>query len=66
VVGGETENGEESFERYFIMGEAVEYWEGAYVRGDRLGSGEPAFVKRVEGNGVYAIKMMGSSREKLG
>ncbi len=28
-------------------------------------AGEPAFVKREEGNGVYAIKMVGSSRGKF-
>ena len=47
------------------MGEVVEYWEGAFVRGERLGSGEPAFVKRVEGQGQYAIKMVGASRGKF-
>ena len=52
-------------ERVFTVGEVVEYWEGAFVRGERLGSGEPAFVKRVEGNGLYAIKMVGSSRGKF-
>jgi DNA repair exonuclease SbcCD ATPase subunit len=52
-------------ERVFTVGEVVEYWEGAFVRGERLGSGEPGFVKRVEGNGVYAIKMVGSSRGKF-
>ena len=49
----------------FTVGEVVEYWEGTYVRGGRLGSGEPAFVKRVEGNGVYAIKMVGCLRGKF-
>jgi hypothetical protein len=47
------------------VGEVVEYWEGAFVRGARLGSGEPAFVKRVEGNGLYSIKMVGASRGKF-
>ncbi len=37
----------------------------SFVRGERLRSGEPAFVKRVEGNGLYAIKMVGSSRGKF-
>ncbi len=32
------------------------------MRGERLGSGEPAFV---EGNGQYAIKMVGASRGKF-
>ena len=39
--------------------------EEAFVRGERLGSGKPAFVKRVEGNGPYAIKMVGSTRGKF-
>ena len=52
-------------ERVFTVGEVVEYWEGAFVRGERLGSGEPAFVKRVEGKGQYAIKMVGASRGKF-
>ncbi len=30
-------------ERVFTVGEVVEYWEGAFVRGARLGSGQPAF-----------------------
>ncbi len=64
-VGDDTESVETSCERYFTVGEVVEYWEGAYVRGERLGSGEPAFVERVEGKGVYAIKMVGSSRGKF-
>ena len=49
----------------WAVGEVVEYWEGAFVRGERLGSGEPAFVKRVEGKGQYAIKMVGASRGKF-
>ena len=36
-----------------------------YVRGERVGFGEPAFVKKVQGNGIYAIKMVGSSRGKF-
>ena len=52
-------------ERVFTEGEVVEYWEGAFVRGARLGSGQPAFVKRVEGNGLYSIKMVGASRGKF-
>ena len=64
-VGDETETEETLCERKFTVGEVVEYWEGTYVRGGRLGSGEPAFVKRVEGNGVYAIKMVGCSRGKF-
>ena len=64
-IGDETEDVETLCERCFSVGELVEYWEGAYVRGERIGFGEPAFVKRVEGNGVYAIKMVGSMRGKF-
>ena len=46
-------------ERVFKVGELVEYWAGAFVRGYRT-EGEPAFVKRVEGGGKYAIRMVGS------
>jgi hypothetical protein len=63
--GDETEDVETLGERCFTVGELVEYWEGAYVRGERIGFGEPAFVKRVEGKGVYAIKMVGSMRGKF-
>jgi hypothetical protein len=34
-VGGETENGEISGERFFTVGEVVEFWEGAFVCGKR-------------------------------
>ena len=61
----EKESGVALEERVFTVGEVVEYWEGAFVRGERLGSGEPAFVKRVEGKGQYAIKMVGASRGKF-
>ena len=61
----EKESGVALEERVFTVGEVVEYWEGASVRGERIGSGEPAFVKRVDGNGQYAIKMVGSSRGKF-
>ncbi len=64
-VGVEYETGEITCERIFRVGEVVECWTGAFVRGRRLGSGEPAIVKRVEGKGVYAIKMVGSSRGKF-
>ncbi len=49
-VGDDIEAGETACERFFIVGEVVEYWEGAYVRGERVGFGEPAFVKKVEGS----------------
>ena len=51
-------------ERIFRVGELVEYSEGSFVRGYRTDSGHPAYVKRVEGGGKYAIKMVGSGRGK--
>ena len=63
-VGEEIDGGETACERCFRVDEVVEYWEGAYVRGERVGFA-PAFVKKVEGNGVYAIKMVGSCRGKF-
>jgi hypothetical protein len=62
MVGEGNENGAMTCERFFTVGEVVEFWEGAYVSGKRADSGEPAFVKRVEGNGVYSTKMVGSTR----
>jgi hypothetical protein len=55
--------GDDKEERVFTVGELVEYWGGAFVRGYQT-CGEPAFVKRVEGGGKYAIKMVGSGRGK--
>ena len=60
--GGEMGNDESGRERFFTVGEVVELWEGAFVRGYRQAPGVPAFVKRVEGNGVYSTKMVGSTR----
>ena len=65
MIGDENEDGEMSCERVFTVGEVVEFWEGAFVCGKRSDSGSPAFVKRVEGNGLYAIKMVGSCRGKF-
>ena len=58
------DEGDNLEERSFEVGELVEFWEGAFVRGYRTDSGEAAFVKRVEGGGKYAIKMVGSGRGK--
>ncbi len=58
------DEGDNLLERNFEVGELVEFWEGAFVRGYRADSGEAAFVKRVEGGGNYAIKMVGSGRGK--
>jgi hypothetical protein len=63
VEEDETESGANVEERRFMVGELVEYWAGAFVRGYRT-EGEPAFVKRVEGGGKYAIKTVGSGRGK--
>jgi hypothetical protein len=65
MMGDENEDGEMSFERVFTVGEVVEFWEGVFVCGKRSDSGSPAFVKRAEGNGLYAIKMVGSCRGKF-
>ena len=65
MVGGKMDDNESEWERVFTVGEVVEFWEGAFVRGYRLAPGEPAFVKRVEGNGLYAIKLVGSNRGKF-
>jgi hypothetical protein len=65
MVGGKMEDNESERERVFTVGEVVEFWEGAFVRGYRQAPGEPAFVKRVDGNGLYAIKMVGSNRGKF-
>ena len=62
--GVDSDDVESDRERIFTVGEVVEVWEGACVRGYRLAPGMPAYVKRVEGNGVYAIKMVGSNRGK--
>jgi hypothetical protein len=42
--------GDDLEERIFKVGELVEYWAGAFVRGYQR-SGGPAFVKSVEGGG---------------
>jgi hypothetical protein len=60
----EDDDAEEGGERIFGLGELVEFWDGTCVRGYRTDSGQPAFVKRVEGGGMYAIKMVGSGRGK--
>ncbi len=65
MVRGDRDDGEDLEERVFTVGEVVELWEGAFVRGYRQAPGEPAFVKRVEDNGFYSIKMVGSSRGKF-
>ena len=64
-VGGERDDEDMTRERLFIVGEVVEFWEGSAVRGYRQAPGEAAFVKSVEGNGIYMIKMVGSCRGKF-
>ncbi len=67
MVGGEMDDNESERERVFTVGEVVEFWEGAFIPGYRYRQAPdaPAFVKRVEGNGLYAIKMVGSNRGKF-
>ena len=50
------DEGDNLLERNFEVGELVEFWEGAFVRGYRTDSGEAAFVKRVEGGGNYELR----------
>ncbi len=64
MVGGIMDDNKSERGRVFTVGEVVEFWEGAFVRGYRQAPGEPAFVKRVEGNGLYAIKMVGSTSNR--
>ena len=45
MVGEGNENGAMACERFFTVGEVVEFWEGAYVSGKRSDSGEPAIWK---------------------
>ena len=47
-------------ERVFQVGELVEFWSGTVVRAYRTDSGEPAYVKEIQGSGWYGIKMVGS------
>jgi hypothetical protein len=63
-VGGETDDDESDRERLLRVGEVVEFWEGVVIRGYRQAPRAPAFVKRVEGNGLYSIKMVGSNIEE--
>ena len=46
MVGGKMDDNESKRERLFTVGEVVEFWEGAFVRGYRQAPGEPAFVKK--------------------
>jgi chromosome segregation ATPase len=52
-------------ERRFKVGELVEFWEVALVRGYRTDSGDPAWVKADYGGGEYGIKMVTNTRGKL-
>ena len=65
TVGGGMDDNDSGRERVFTVGQVVEFWEGAFVRGYRQAPGAPAIVKRVEGNGFYSIKMVGSMRGKF-
>jgi hypothetical protein len=65
VEEDDLEQGEHVEERRFKVGELVEFWEGASVRGNRTDSGAPAWVKVDHGEGEYGIKMVGNTRGKL-
>ncbi len=43
-------------ERAFQVGELVEFWSGTVVRAYQTDSGEPAYVKAIQGSGWYGIK----------
>jgi len=49
----------------FKVGDLVEFWEVALVRGYRTDSGDPAWVKADYGGGEYGIKMVTNTRGKL-
>jgi hypothetical protein len=51
----EDDDAEEEGECIFGLGELVEFWDGTCVRGYWTNSGQPAFVKRVEGGGVCML-----------
>jgi len=61
----ESERRENGDERRFKVGELVEFWDVALVRGYRTDSGAPAWVKADYGLGEYGIKMVGNTRGKL-
>jgi len=61
----ESEIVEDVRERLFKVGDLVEFWEVALVRGYRTDSGDPAWVKADYGGGEYGIKMVTNTRGKL-
>ena len=65
VEEDEAETEEHCEERRFKVGELVEFWEGALVRGNRTDSGDPAWVKADYGEGEYGVKMVTNTRGKL-
>jgi hypothetical protein len=52
-------------ERVFCVGELVEFWAGPVVRAYRTDSGDPAYVKEIQGAGWYGVKMLGSFGGRL-
>ena len=56
---GDMQGGVGECERVYQVGELVEFWSGTVVRGYRTDSGEPAYVKEIQGSGWYGIKMVG-------
>ena len=65
VEEDDKEIGEDVGERRFKVGDLVEFWEVALVRGYRTDSGDPAWVKADYGGGEYGIKMVINTRGKL-
>ena len=57
---GDMQGGFGECERVFQVGELVEFWSGTVKRGYLTNSGEPAYVKEIQGSGWYGIKMVGS------
>jgi hypothetical protein len=51
--------------RFFKVGELVEYWDSALVRGYRTDRGDPAWVKADYGGGEYGMKMVSNTRGKF-
>ncbi len=43
-------------ERVFCVGELVEFWAGPLVRAYRTDSGDPAYVKEIQGAGGMGLK----------
>ena len=64
VEEDEAQHEENCEERRFKVGELVEFWEGALVRGNRTDSGDPAWVKVDYSEGEYGVKMVTNTEGK--